>query len=151
MENVRRITKIKLAVMLSSMTLPLIIIIVMALIPFDFSGDDRFSIFDRFQPLPYIIMVLVEGWLAYKNYRYIKILRDDDYAKYYMIKKNDERNKMIRLYTNALVHKIFIYILGVALIFTAFIDEGYFYLTLGVSLAFAIVHVDVFIYYSKKY
>lgn len=151
MENLRKITKIKLAVMLSSMTLPLIIIIVMAVVPFDFSGQEATSLFERFPPLPYIIAVLVEAYLAYKNYRYYKVLKDDDYAKYYMIKKNDERNKMIRLYTNALVHKIFIYILGVTLIAAAFVREDLFYAALGISLAFAIVHTIVYIYYSKKY
>ena len=150
MENIRKVTKIKLLVMLLSMTLPLIIIFTMALVPFDFSGD-HLSLFERFQPLPYIIMVLVEVYLAFKNYKYIKVLKDDDYAKYYMIKKNDERNKMIRLYTNALVHKIFIYILGIALIFTAFIDENYFYFCLGTAVTFVIVHIAVYVYYTRKY
>ena len=150
MENIRKVTKIKLLVMLLSMTLPLIIIFTMALVPFDFSGD-HLSLFERFQPLPYIIMVLVEVYLAFKNYKYVKILKDDDYAKYYMIKKNDERNKMIRLYTNALVHKIFIYILGIALIFTAFIDENYFYFCLGTAVTFVIVHIAVYVYYTRKY
>lgn len=151
MENLRKNTRIKLTVMLTSMTLPVLIIVLMATVPMDLSGED-YSLFERFQPLPYILATLVEGWLGYKNYRYFKVLKDDDYAKYYMIKKNDERNKMIRLYTNALVHKIFIYILGVALIFTAaFLDEGYFYSILGVSAAFAIVHIAVYVYYSRKY
>lgn len=150
MENVRKVTKIKLAVMLSSMSLPLIIISAMPVLKAFFDFGYR-SLFDIFQPLPYIIAVMVEAWLAYKNYRYIKILRDDDYAKYYMIKKNDERNKMIRLYTNALVHKIFIYILGVVLVFSAFIYDMFFYYTLGISAAFGIVHIAVYIYYSRKY
>ncbi len=150
MENLRKVTKRKLAVMLSSMSLPLIIVILMAVIPFDFSGNET-SLFERFPPLPYILAVLVEAYLAFKNLKYYKVLKDDDYAKYYMIKKNDERNKMIRLYTNALVHKIFIYILGVVLIAAAFVREDLFYYSLGIAAAFTIVHIIVYVYYSKKY
>ena len=150
MEDIRKITKRKLAVMLSSMSLPIILVIVMAVSPFDFSGQES-SLFERFPPLPYILAVLVEAYLAYKNLKYYKVLKDDDYAKYYMIKKNDERNKMIRLYTNALVHKIFIYILGVVLIAAAFVREDLFYSALGIALAFVVVHVIVYYYYSRKY
>jgi hypothetical protein len=148
MENLRKITKIKLGVMLSSMTLPIIIVVVMAVGRFEFTNQ---SIFYYWSPLPYIICALIEAYLAYKNYRYVKILRDDEYADYYLIKKNDERNKMIRLHTNALVHKIFIYVLGVVLVFTAFLDPGYFILAGGIALAFFVIHVAVSIYYKKKY
>ena len=58
---------------------------------------------------------------------------------------------MIRLHTNALVHKIFVYVLGVVLVFTAFLDPGYFILAGGIALAFLVIHVAVSIYYNKKY
>ncbi|RIA65022.1 hypothetical protein EI71_01665 [Anaeroplasma bactoclasticum] len=148
MENLRKITKIKLGVMLSSMTLPIAIVIVMAVGRFEFSKE---SIFFYWSPLPYIICALVEAYLTYKNYRYVKILRDDEYADYYLIKKNDERNKMIRLHTNALVHKIFIYVLAVVLVFTAFLDKSYFIMAGGIALAFLVIHVAVSIYYNKKF
>lgn len=149
MENLRKITKIKLIVMLLSMTLPIAVVLVMALGRFEKMYEN--SIFLSFQPLPYILAVLVEAYLAYKNYRYVKILKDDEYAEYILIKKNDERNKTIYLHTNALVHKIFMYILGIALILTAFMNAGYFYIVLSLVLSFLVVHVVVAIYYHKKY
>lgn len=148
MENLRKITKIKLGVMLSSMTLPIAIVIVMAVGRFEFTKE---SIFTHWSPLPYVICALVEAYLVYKNYRYVKILRDDEYADYYLIKKNDERNKAIRLHTNALVHKIFIYVLAVAIVFTAFLDVGYFILAGSIALAFLVIHLAVSFYYNRKY
>ena len=148
MESLRKVCKIKLAVMLSSMTLPIAIVIVMAVGRFEFSND---SIFVDWQPLPYIICALVEAYLIYKNYRYVKILRDDEYADYYLIKKNDERNKSIRLHANSLAHKIFIYVLAVVLVFTAFLQKQDFYIVGGIALAYLIIHVAVLFYYNKKY
>lgn len=149
MDNLRKITKIKLIVMLLSMTLPLAVVLVMALGRFEAIYEN--SIFLEFQPLPYILAVLVEAYLLYKNLRYVKILKDDEFAEYVLVKKNDERNKAISLYSNALVHKIFMYVLGVALIFTAFMDAGYFYVVGALVLAFAIIHIAVGIYYHRKY
>ena len=148
MENLKKITKIKLGVMLSSMTLPIAIVIVMAVTNPEFSKE---SIFAAWSPLPYIICALVEAYLIYKNYRYIKIIRDEEYANYYLIKKNDERNKVIRLHANALVHKIFIYVLAVVLVFTAFLNVGYFILAGSIALAFLIIHLAVSFYYNKKF
>ena len=61
MENLRKITKIKLGVMLSSMTLPIIIVVVMAVGRFEFTNQ---SIFYYWSPLPYIICALIEAYLA---------------------------------------------------------------------------------------
>lgn len=148
MENLRKVSKIKLGVMLSSMILPIAIVIVMAVGDFEFTND---SIFSKWQPLPYIICVIVEAYLVYKNYKYVKIIRDDEYADYYLIKKNDERNKAIRLHTNALVQKIFIYVLAVVMVFTAFLNIDYFILASCIALAFLIIHIAVSLYYNKKY
>ena len=149
MENLRKVTKIKLIVMLLSMTLPLAVVLVMALGRFEEIYEN--SIFLEFPPLPYILAVMVEGYLLYKNARYIKILKDDEFAEYVLVKKNDERNKSISLLSNALVHKIFMYVLGVTLIFTAFMNAGYFYIVASLVLAFAIIHILVAVYYHKKY
>ncbi len=148
MENLRKVTKIKLGVMLSSMTLPIAIVIVMAVGRFEFTNE---SIFYYWAPLPYIICALVEAYLAYKNYRYIKILKDNEYADYCLIKKNDERNKAIRLHTNTLAIKIFAYVLAVVLVFTAFLAKELFIFAGSMALAFIIIQLAVSFYYKKKY
>ena len=148
MESLRKITKIKLGVMLSSMTLPIIIVVVMAVGRFEFTNQ---SIFYYWSPLPYIICALIEAYLAYKNYRYVKILKDDEYADYYLIKKNDERNRFIKTTSNNLVTKIFIYVLVVIAIFAAFTNRVLFYTLLALLAIYLIIYIAVNIHYFRKY
>lgn len=82
---------------------------------------------------------------------YIRILANNDFAEAEVIKRNDERNKYIKMKSYAMTIKVSLYLLGIALIVTAFINRMIFYTLLGVLLAGLIVYFIELIYYANKY
>ena len=101
-----------------STLLPILILVFMELIP----ENKESAVYDLII-FRYGIFVLLEGYIGIKIANYIRILTNVDYASNELIKKNDERNKYIRLKTESLTIKIAIYTLGIALIVTAFINR----------------------------
>ncbi len=82
---------------------------------------------------------------------YIRILTNVDYASNEIIKRNDERNRFIRLKTESMTIKIAIYSLAIAMIVAAFIHRMVFYTLLIVLLVYLVVYFIVKLYYWKKY
>lgn len=148
LDYLKKITKIKLIVMLLSLLLPIIIVVTMAIGNFKISEG---SLFKKEPSLAYIICVLVEAYIVFKVINYVRILKDEDYSQYVLIKQNDERIKYIKLKSNSIVHKIFIYVLCVALLFSAFVSLDSFIFCGSILLAFLIIHIFVHLYYHKKY
>ena len=146
--KLRHTSKRKMIVMILSTLLPLIIVIVMSLCNFKISDK---SVFNALPFLPIVLCVLFEAYIALKIIKYIKILRNDDFANSLIIKRNDERTKYINMKSYALVDKIFFYVIGLACIFTAFVDADVFYMCLAADLSFILIHIIVRIYYNKKY
>lgn len=99
----------------------------------------------------YSIFVALEGYLGVKIFRYIKILTDADYCDLVLAQRNDERITYIGLRTNALVVKILIYVIGLALIVTGFINIFIFFTLLGVLAAIIIIYISAYLYFHKKY
>lgn len=99
----------------------------------------------------YSIFVALEGYLGVKIFRYIKILTDADYCDLVLAQRNDERITYIGLRTNALVVKILIYVIGLALIVTGFINIFIFFTLLGVLAAIIIIYISAHLYFHKKY
>ena len=118
LEHLKKVSKIKLLIMSLSTLLPILILVFMELIP----ENKESAVYDLII-FRYGIFVLLEGYIGIKIANYIRILTNVDYASNELIKKNDERNKYIRLKTESLTIKIAIYTLGIALIVTAFINR----------------------------
>lgn len=147
-EDLRKRSKLRLIVMSLSMTLPIFIVFLLGFGGFEFGEN---SVFLVFEPLPYIVCGVFLAWLIYKVCNYAVILRNDKYAEKVLIKKNDERNKFIKVKSYGLASQIFIYVMGVGCILTAFIDKSAFYSFLAVFGAFVLIEVIVRIVYKKIY
>lgn len=146
LEHLRKISKIKLIIMSLSTILPILILFIMELIP----ENENSAVYDLII-FRYGILVLLEGYIGIKITGYVRILVNVDYASNELLKKNDERNKFIKLKTDSLALKIAIYMLGIALIITAFINRFIFYTLFFVLLTYIVVYLFVRLYYWKKY
>ncbi|MCI5583558.1 MAG: hypothetical protein MR357_07575 [Anaeroplasma sp.] len=147
LEKLRKTTKIKLIIMSLSTLLPIIILLTMDLIP----NINQNSALPDLIIFRYGILALLEGYIGVKIYIYIRILANNDFAEAEVIKRNDERNKYIKMKSYAMTIKVSLYLLGIALIVTAFINRMIFYTLLGVLLAGLIVYFIELIYYANKY
>lgn len=146
-EAIKKYTKIKLLVMALSTLLPIILLVLFGQKFF----KDYFVVYNDLVVLRYVIFALLEGYILFKIYRYIRILKDEDYCEKVILRKTDERLKFIGLKSHYLAIKIFIYVCGIALIVAGFMNSIMFYTLLGVIFTIAIIFVAVSIYYSKKY
>ena len=148
-EHLIKMTKIKLIIMSLSTILPILL-----LVTFQFWIEDLLqegsAVYDLIV-FRYGMFVLLEGYIGIKIAKYVRILTSVDYASSEVIRKNDERNKFIRLKTESFTIKISIYLMGIALIVTAFINRYVFYTILGVLLVQLVVYFIVKLYYCKKY
>ncbi len=145
--KLRKSMMIHLIVMSLSTLLPIVLLIM-------FEQDffkERFVVYKDLVVLRYAIFVLLEGYIGFKIYRYIRFLCDSEYADFIALRKNDERINFIRLKTNALVIKILIYVCGIALITAGFFNSFVFYTILSFLIAVLIIYISVFIFYTKKY
>ena len=147
LEKLRKTTKIKLIIMSLSTLLPIIILLTMDLIP----NINQNSALPDLIIFRYGILALLEGYIGVKIFIYIRILANNDFAEAEVIKRNDERNKYIKMKSYAMTIKVSLYLLGIALIVTAFINRMIFYTLLGVLLAGLIVYFIELIYYANKY
>ncbi len=145
-EHLRKTSKIKLIIMCLATILPILLLVIFELIP----KDDKSALADLII-IRYGILVLLEGYIGIKIANYIKILSSVDYAQAEVVKRNDERNKFIKLKTESMTIKVCIYGLGIALIVTAFINRYIFYTILAVVLFAIISFVISKLVYTKKY
>ncbi len=146
LDHLKKMSKIKLIIMSLATILPIILLVIFELIP----NIENSAVADLII-IRYGILVLLEGYIGLKIYNYIKILTSVDYAQSEVIKRNDERNKFIKLKTESMTIKICIYALGISILVTAFINRWIFYTLICVLLFAVISFVIVKIYYSKKY
>ena len=145
LDHLKKTSKIKLIIMSLATILPIVLIVVFELIP----NHENSAVADLII-IRYGILVL-DIPIGLKIINYIKILTSIDFAQAEVVKRNDERNKYIKLKTESMTIKICIYLLGIALLVTAFINRFIFYTLIGVLLVGVIVFSIVKIYYSKKY
>ena len=148
LEKIRNITKKKILIMSLSTTLPIIIFVGMRILHMEFKEK---SLFHVYLWLPYVLVGVFEAYLIYKIIKYIRIMKDDEFANQIILKKTDERNKFIRLKAASLSYKIFLYVMGIFLIISSLIDYR-FCIAIGVVfIAFILIHLIVNIYYAKKF
>lgn len=148
LERLRKVTKMKLIVMILSAFLPLLIVLVMSIGQFSISAN---SIFEKAPFLPPILCGGFEVYIIFKIIVHIRILKDDEFANERLIIRNDERIRYIKLRCNALIQKTFIYVMGVATIFAAFVDVTIFYSFSAVLIGFLLIHLILYSFYSRKY
>lgn len=141
-----RVTKIKLIIMSLSTLLPIILLIL-----FELPFFTNFEVYRDLVVLRYAFFVLLEAYIGFKIYKYIRILCDIEYCELTILRKNDERLNYIKLRTNAMVIKIFIYVCGIALIVAGFFNSFVFYTLLCVLTTVLLIFVSIFIYFRKKY
>ncbi|MCM1131002.1 MAG: hypothetical protein NC310_03060 [Roseburia sp.] len=146
-EKLRKGIKIRLIVMSLSAVLPIILLVLFSL-PF---FKKQFVVYSDLFFLRYAIFVLLEGYIGFKIYRYIRFFCDTEYADFFVLRKTDERLNYIRLKTNAMVIKIFIYVCGIALIIAGFFNSAVFYTLLSILCAVLLIYLFVYLVYSKKY
>lgn len=146
-DHLKKMAKIKLIIMSLSTLLPIAILLVFELIKPESNG----SALSDLVIFRYGIFVLLEGYIGMKIATYIRILTNIDFATAEHVKRNDERNKFIKLKTDAMTIKISIYALGIALIVTAFINRFIFYTLLSVLVVYLVSFLFVKFYYCKKY
>ena len=146
LDHLKKTSKIKLIIMCLATILPIILLVVFELIP----NLENSAVADLII-IRYGILVLLEGYIGLKIYNYVKILTSVDFAQAEVVKRNDERNKFIKLKTESMTIKICIYALGIAILVTAFINRFIFYTLIGVLFFSFVSFFIVKIYYSKKY
>ena len=148
LEKIRNITKKKILIMSLSTTLPIIIFVGMRILHMEFKEK---SLFHVYLWLPYVLVGVFEAYLIYKIIKYIRIMKDDEFANQIILKKTDERNKFIRLKAASLSYKIYLYCMGIFLIISSLIDYR-FCIAIGVVfIAFILINLIVNIYYAKKF
>ena len=148
LEHLRKSAKLKLIIMCLATIIPIISIVILE---FSFLELRSFnSVISDLLFARYNILILLEAYIITKIFDYIKIFTLIDYATSEVIKKNDGRIKFIKLKTESMTIKIFIYLISIALIVTTFC-RYIFYTLLGVLLAVFITYFSILIYYSKKY
>ena len=149
LEKIRNITKKKILIMSLWTTLPIIIFVGMRILHMEFKEKSVFHHFYLW--LPYVLVGVFEAYLIYKIIKYIRIMKDDEFANQIILKKTDERNKFIRLKAASLSDKIFLYVMGIFLIISSLIDYR-FCIAIGVVfIAFILINLIVNIYYAKKF
>ncbi|MDE6946148.1 MAG: hypothetical protein K2P14_03075 [Anaeroplasmataceae bacterium] len=146
-EKLRKAIKTRLIVMSLATLLPIVVLILFNLPVF----QDRFVVYSALSVLRYAIFVLLEGYIGFKIYGYIRFFCDPEYADLLALRKNDERLNFIRLKANAMAIKIFIYVCGIALITAGFFDAIVFYTLLSILATVLFIFLFVYIYYSRKY
>ena len=148
-------TKLKFIIMSISTLTPIIIIIVMNILGDTFINLENGVFADILKTdmivFTYLLLALFEGVIIYKVYKYARILLNSDYANKEFIKKRDERNRFIKSQASNLITKIFIYVLVVITIFTAFTNRVLFYSLFFILIVYFIIYIIVTIYFYKKY
>ena len=148
LEKIRNITKKKILIMSLSTTLPIIIFVGMRILHMEFKEK---SLFHVYLWLPYVLVGVFEAYLIYKIIKYIRIMKDDEFANQIILKKTDERNKFIRLKAASLSYKIYLYCMGIFLIISSLIDYRFCIARGVVFIAFILINLIVNIYYAKKF
>ena len=148
LDKIRSITKKKILIMSLSTTLPIFVFVGFYFLHIELKEKSIFSVVIW---LPYVLFGLFEAYLIYKIIKYIRIMKDDDFASQIVLKKTDERNKFIRLKAASLSYKIFLYCMGIFLIISSLIDYRICIAIGVVFIAFILIHLIVNIYYEKKF
>lgn len=144
MKKYLRLTTIKLIIGCLATILPILIITILP--PYL-----EENIADIVSPLRYILFILLEGVIIWKIIKYVRILKNEEYANNVYIKAKDERIIFLKMKAVILTFKITLYSVTIATLICGFLNEMLFY---GLGSVLVLSSVTLFItgiYYNKKY
>lgn len=151
LEKVRKEIKSRIIMLLIFMVLPIILILALQIIEVkDLIDNQSQPIYDLFV-FRYIILGLLEAYIIVNIYKAWKVLKSDEYAEDYLIKKNDERNTFISLMAYKKTSRLLIIFILMIMIGTAFSSREVFYTCFGIGLLHVVTYLIVKLVYSKKY
>lgn len=151
LEKVRKEIKSRFIMLLIFMVLPIILILALQIIEVkDLIDNQSQPIYDLFV-FRYVILGLLEAYIIVNIYKAWKVLKSDEYAENYLIKKNDERNTFISLMAYKKTSRLLIIFILMIMIGTAFSSREVFYTCFGIGLLNVITYLIVKLVYSKKY
>lgn len=148
-EKLRKSVKFKVLVSIISAALPLVIVSILEVLINIFNTP--LSVLPDLMAFRYLISVVLEAYLVLKLIKYTKILRNDEYAKNYLLKKSDERNIFIRVQSCMTAIRIAFMTLMFIMIIAAFINRYVFYTILAVFIIQMVTYYIVKYIYTKKY
>lgn len=146
MERFIKVTKAKLLVILLSTILPILVISILPPIL-----TKHFKIYADIMALRYVLVVIVEAVLIWKSVHYIRIIKNEEYAKSAFVKQHDERINFVKMKSGVMSIKITLYVLAVVTVVFGFIDRNVFYTLFAVLTFIVIIMVSTSLYYKKKY
>lgn len=153
-KELREQVKIKLIIMSISLIVPISVLVVLYVLNNTILQGSVFvekSMFGSMPWVPGVVGALFIIYLLTKIFKYIRILKDDEYASTIAIVKNDERNRFISATANNMASKIFIYVMAVITLVTAFFYTELFLGSLITLVLFIIIKIFVWIVYINKY
>lgn len=140
-------TKIKLVISVLAILLPIIAFVILGSI-YDFvHGEQALDL----KILRTIVLIVFEAVVLDKIVLYSRILASKDFANNYFIKKHDERNVYIKQRTTSFSLKLALYLMGIGMLISGFIDQRIFYTLLIVILSTLIIYLLTYLYFKKKY
>ncbi len=144
-DRLRKITKVKLVMMLIATALPIIIILVMT----PMKVMEKIPNYLKFSR--YVILIIAEGIIINKIVGYIKVLTSELYFENVLIKKRDERLILIKQRSQSFSLKMLLYILLIGLIVSGFLNEIVFITILSIMGLFLLTMAITSYYYYKKF
>ncbi len=138
--------KRKLVVMSLATLLPIILVIILEVALKDKIENHILIIIFR-----YIILGILECFIISKVIFYIRVLKNEEYAKNQIIKRSDERLNFVNQRASALAFKIMWFSLTIGAIVFGFIDEGIFFTLIIITIVTMLILFFTKIYYHKKY
>ena len=151
LEKMRKDIKQRLIMLIIFMVLPIVLILTLQILEVqDLLEKEAQPIYDLFV-FRYVILGVLEAYIIINIYKSYKIIKNDEYAERYLIKKNDERNAFISLLAYKKSAQLVCIFLLTIMIGTAFSSREVFYTCSGIMLLQFLTHLIVKLIYSKKY
>jgi hypothetical protein len=147
LDKVRKHVKFKVVVSIVSMALPFVIVPVLEVLSNILNRPLQIDLI----AFRYFITIVLEVYLTLKLVKYYKILKNDEFAKEYLISKNDERNNYIKLNAHASSVRISFMTLMFFMIIAAFTNRYVFYTILWVFIVQMGTYYVVKLIYNRKY
>jgi hypothetical protein len=151
LDKIRKDIKQRFVMLLVFMVLPIILILGLQIWEVqDLIESQTQPIYDLFV-FRYILLGLLEAYIIVNIYKCWRIMKNDEYAENYLIRKRDERNTFITLMSYKKTAQLLCIFLLMIMIGTAFSSREIFYTCFGIVLLQVLTFIIVKAVYNKKY
>jgi hypothetical protein len=151
LDKIRKDIKQRFVMLLVFMVLPIILILGLQIWEVqDLIESQTQPIYDLFV-FRYILLGLLEAYIIVNIYKCWRIMKNDEYAENYLIRKRDERNAFITLMAYKKTAQLLCIFLFMIMIGTAFSSREIFYTCFGIVLLQVLTFIIVKAVYNKKY